>query len=343
MRKSRIVHWLLCLVIALGFYMGEGWFREIMAEKSPLYVYAPSDMKSAFKTALNDAGLKSDYEIVITDDASKANIVVETDKEFDSEYTKIAYTPFVVVYSQEDDNIKRMIKSDLLQDAFFNNSYKEINFNKVVQEVVEEGKWENLGVKDMGHIKVYYPAPDTEYYSDYYNFMLVTVNGGVYPKSEDDLKKAIEQIERFENSDYTEAVSDFDEKIDRTGGFLENTLYLVPEKVAKMLANHNSKYGRLFYPTTTVYVNYYVKADELGSKLVAVFDATHIVSENFYEIIENYGYRNSYDNELGNISDYLCDERDVYNVLHLDAERLTVDSLKNVKQQNPNDTNKNGD
>lgn len=340
MRKSRVLCWLLCLIIALGLFVGESWFKEITAEKPPLYVYAPGDMYSAFKRALKNAGLKGDYTIVMTDDASKANIVVETDKEFDSEYTKMAYSPFVVVYSTEDKNIKSMIKKGLLEDAFFDDRYKEINFNKVIEEVVEEGKWENLGVKDMGTMKVYYPAPSTEYYTDYYNFMLVTVNGGIYPKNESDLKKAMEQIERFENSDYTEAVRDFDEKIDRTGGFMENSLYLVPEKVAANLASGNNKYGRLFYPTTTVYVNYYVKADELGSKLVAVFDEPNTLNGNFYDYIEDFHYRNSWDDMLDGISDYLQDERDVFNVLHLDENRIRPEMLETVNEETLADVQK---
>jgi len=287
-------------------------------------------MKSGFKRALKSAGMKGDYEIIMTDDISKANIVVETGKEFDPEYTKIAYSPFVVVYSTEDKNIKNMGKTGLLKDAFFNDDYKEIDFNMVIKEVVGEGKWSNLGVKDMGAMHVYYPAPDSDYYADYYDFMLVTVNGGIYPKNESELEKAIKQIEEFENSDYTEAVSDFEEKIDRVGGFMENTFFLIPEKEAGDLASGNSKYGRLFYPTTTLYVSWYIKADELGMKLVKVFDDPNTVLGNFYDYIENEEYRNSYDDMLDGITDYLHDERDVYNVMHLDSERIRPGSVAEI-------------
>lgn len=331
MRKSRILHWVICLVVAFALFMGEGWFNAITAEKTPLYVYAPSDMKSAFKRALKSAGMKGDYEIVITDDISKANIVVETGKEFDPNYTKVAYSPFVVVYSTEDKNIKNMGKAGLLKDAFFNDKYKEIDFNMVIKEVIEDGAWSNLGVKDMGTMHVYYPAPGSAYYADYYDFMLVTVNGGIYPKDATELEKAIEQIERFENSDYTEAVSDFEEKLDRVGGFMENTLFLLPEKEAGDLASSNSKYGRLFYPTTTLYVNWYVKADELGMKLVKVFDDPNTFVGNFYDYIEDEEYRNSYDDMLDGITDYLYDERDVYNVIHLDSNRIKPGSMEETK------------
>lgn len=340
MRKGRIWSWIAAIIAALVLSLGEGFFETITAEKNPLYVYAPSDMETAFKRALKCAGLIGEYTIVMTDDMSQANCVVQTGKEFDSEYTKIAYTPFVVAYNKSDSNIKKMVKSGLLEEAFFDNDYHEINFNKVVEEVVEEGKWENFGLKDLGTMKVFYPAPETEYYCDYYDFMLVAVNGGIYPKNESDLEKAMEQIKRFEQSNYTEAVTDFEEKFDRVGGFMENCLYLIPEKVAGDLAGRNSQYGRLFYPTTTVYVNYYVKVDELGSKLVEVFDISGTVNGNFYDYLENENYRNSWDNTLESaMSSYLYEERDVYNVLYLDEGRIKPSDIE-VKDEPPADTQK---
>ena len=328
MRKRRIISWIGAIIAALVLFMGDGVFKNITAEKKPLYVYAPSDMKRAFDRALKCADLNGEYAIVMTEDEPEANIVVQTGKEFDSEYTMIAYTPFVVAYSNSDSNIKKFVKSGLLEEAFFNNSYYEINFNKVVEEVVEEGKWENFGVKDMGTMRVFYPAPETEYYCDFYDFMLVTVNEGIYPKNESDMEEAIQQIHRFEQSDYTEAVTDFEEKFDRVGGFMENCLYLIPEKVAGDLAGRDNKYARLFYPTTTVYVNYYLKVDELGNKLVAVFDMPNTFWGNFYDCIEDNNYRNSWDNILTSISSYLNGDRDVYNVLHLDEERIKPTDIK---------------
>lgn len=337
MRKDRIMSWVGAIIAALVFFVGEGLFEAFTVEKAPLYVYAPSDMETAFKRALKCAGLKGEYTIVMTDDVSKANIIVQTGKEFDSEYTKIAYSPFVVAYNSAGNNIKKFVKSDLLEEAFFNNNYYEINFNKVVEEVIEEGKWENFGVKDLGHMKVFYPSPETEYYCDYYDFMLVTVNGGIYPKTESDMEKAIQQIQRFEESDYTEGVTNFKEKFDRVGGFMENCLYLIPEKVASDLAGRNNQTARLFYPTTTIYVNYFVKADELGSKLVAVFDDPNTVNGNFYDHIEDVEYRNSWDNTLDDISISLNDERDVYNVLPLDGNRIRPSDIE-VKDETTSDT-----
>lgn len=328
MRKSRIFEWILFIIIGIVIIASEGWFKELKDEEASVYVYAPEEMEDAFGRALKLAGLKNDYEIVMTDDISEANISVEMGKEYDSEYTKIAYSPFVVAYSKKDKNIKNMIENGVLQEAFFDDDYNEINFNKVIEEVIGEGRWENLGVKDMGNIMVYYPAPDSEYYTDYYDFMLVTVNGGVYPESESDLRNAMEQIERFENSNYTEGVKNFNEKFNRTGGFMENTLYLIPEQEATMLARDNGKYGRVFYPTTTVYANYYLKADEIGNELVAAFDTPGTFNGNFYNYIAAEAYRSDMKNMLKSFSNYLYEERDVYNVVQLDKNRIRFGALE---------------
>lgn len=325
---KRIIYWILSLIVALGFLYSDTWIDKIFSKKNPLYVYAPEETKPAFKKAIKDSELKSEYKVILTDDISVANLSFETDKEFDSEYTKVAYSPFVVAYSYNDKNISRMIKSGLLQEAFFNDSYKEINFRKVIEEVLGEGNWENFGVKDVGTIKVYYPAPGTKYYSDYYDFMLVTVNGGIYPSTEIDLVNAIEVIKRFEDSNYTEAVEDFDEKLKRTGGFLANSLYLIPEQEAGIIATNNKKHGILFYPTVTVYVNYYVKGDELGQKLIDAFDASEFWHINFYSEIELKNYRSDFKNMLEEVSDYLSYERDVYNVIALDKERLKPEDFE---------------
>lgn len=329
---KRVSCWILFLIISFAFFYGEGWYKNATADKKPLYVYAPEYLENAFKVPLKCSGLNSEYEIVITKDISQANIIIDTDKEFDSDFFKIAYSPFVVVYSQEDDNLKDMIKAGLLQEASFNDDYYEINFKMVIEEVLAEGKWKNLGVENQDILRVFYPAPGSKYYTDYYDFMLVTINGGAYPKNETELKSAMEKIKLFENSVYTEGVVDFGEKLLRSGGFLEDTLFLMPEQEAERIDEKYKKYGRLFYPTVTVYVDYYLKADELGYKLVEAFYEYTFWDGSFYDQIENYAYRNEVDSELDDFTGYLYHDRDAYNVLNLDSNRIRPESVNGFEE-----------
>lgn len=323
MRKNRIILWIVCLIVAFGLVKGETFIREkFFTEKTPVYVYAPEDMKYAFKRALKFAGMKSDYKIVMTDEKVKANLIVENDKEFDSEYTKIAFSPFVVAYSTDNECLKALKKSEVLKEAFFDNRYYDIDFLKVIEEVIEDGRWENFRLKNLGKIKIYYPSRKTSYWADFYDFMLVTVNNGVYPKTETEIKNAMEKIEMFENSSCTEAITDFGEKIERNGGFLENAFFILPEKDVAELAKKHGETARLFYPITTVYYNYYIKIDEIGSRLMKHFEDISSWGNGFYYDLKVYSYRNTFYSELNGITDRLFDERDVYNVLHLEPDRI---------------------
>ena len=86
--RNRIVCWILCLAIALGLFFHQEVKNfvdeKFLVEKASIYVYAPEDMESSFERALKMSGMKKTHEIVMTDDEAKANIVVNTQKEYDS-------------------------------------------------------------------------------------------------------------------------------------------------------------------------------------------------------------------------------------------------------------------
>lgn len=330
--KSRILCWILCISIALGFFYGGDFIKEKLSqEKTPVYVYAHEDMESGFKRALKMAGMKSTHKIVMTDDETKANIVVTTQKEYNSEYEKIAFSPFVVAYNKEDNYASKMKKSGLLIHSKYSeeeDGYLEIDFLQVINEVIGNGSWEKFGLPNKGNLEVFYPAESTPYWSDFYDFMLVTVNNGKYPETEEEMKNAMEQIEKFENSKYTEAVKDFKDKIRRTEGFSANSLWIIPEKLAEDLTTESTKNARLFYPTITTYLNYYIKCDEIGSKIKSCFNEGGFSGATFYSRLNTWDFRNSEYPKIDSISDYLYYEKDSYNVLILEKDRIKPISEK---------------
>ena len=325
--KNRVFCWILCLAIAFGLVNGEDFIRErFLQEKTPVYVYAPEDMESGFKRALKMSGMKYTHKIVMTDDETKANIIVNTQKEYDSEYEKIAFSPFVVAYNTEDNYASKMKKSGLLVKSKYaeddSDDYLEIDFLQIINEVIGNGSWEKFGLKNKGNIEVFYPDKSTPYWSDFYDFMLVTVNNGKYPETEEEMKTAVEQIEKFENSKYTGAVENFEEKLQRTEEFTANCLWIIPEKVVSEIAYDNNKYATLFYPTTTTYLNYYIKCDEIGSKIKSCFNEDGFWCSTFYSKLAGNDFRSVEYPKLETISDYVYYEKDSYNGLVLDYERL---------------------
>lgn len=312
MRGKRISQWLIAILVATLFLWGESFFNWLLEEKPPITVCAPEDMKSAFENALSYSDLAFEYEIVMTDDKDGADIIVDYGKENDASYKKLAFSPFVIAYNPHDSCFKALKKAETVVPSEYNNSFYEINFLKVINEVIEQGQWENLGITDHGQIHLFYPDKTTPYWHDFYNFMLLVVNNGKYPKTELEMTRAIQMIERFEKSECTEAVVSFDEKIERTDGFAENSIYVIPEKTVYDLASDHSTKVRLFFPFVTTNFNYYVQGvSENGINVV------NNMTKKSYSKLEYYEYRNEYFYELGNEYNAVYDERDVYQVVEI--------------------------
>lgn len=317
MRAKRIFQWVMAIIIASIFLFGEGFFTELMKEKTPITVYAPGDMESAFKSALSNSGLSTEYKIVMVNDQNGADIVVDYGKENDETYERFVFSPFVIAYNTSDSCFKALKKAETVVPSEFNKSFYEIDFLKVIDEVIEEGKWENLGLNDHNQIRLFYPAESTVYWHDFYNFMLLTVNGGTYPKTEAEMTRAIQKIERFVKSECTEAVTSFDEKIERTDGFAENAFYVIPEKTVYDLTKDHNKSTRLFFPLATVNFNYYVKGvSEAGANVV------NNLYNKSYSKLEYYDYRSEYYYELGDDYSKVYDERDVYQIIEVPKENF---------------------
>ena len=313
MRKSRILFWFICLIIAVLLIIGNEFVSgNIIKEKKAITVYAPKDMDSAFKVALRKTELSKNYKIVMVEDEN-ADICVGYAKENDKQYSKFAFSPFIVAYNHEDKYYKEMKKAEVLKLSQYNDRLYEIDLQRIINEVISEGEWQNLGIKDLQKIKIFYPSEDTVYYNDFYDFMLVTVNNGIYPIEEECLKKATDMIKKFEESPYTEAVSDFSTKVKRVGGFPNNVLWIIPEKTAYELAYYNGKkrYVRVLYPINTVYFNYYIKGNELGEKLI-----NEAEESNFYKLLNKSNYRNDYTSDV-KLKDAVFGARDEYNVVDI--------------------------
>lgn len=314
-RTKRLIFWALCICISLILgYINNEYYKE----KAKVMVYAPEDMKKAFSAALKEAGLSSNYRIVITTEKEKADICVDYSKENDESYTKFAFSPFVVSYNTEENHIKDLKEAGVLIESEYYTSekYYDIDFKKVVDEVIEEGKWENLGVDDkkLTTIKIFYPAESTIYWDDFYDFMLVTVNNGNYPETLEELENAEEYVERFFKSSFTEPVTDFEEQVVRTNGFPESSFYVFPEKLGFDVSSDTGNYTRFFYPTTTVNFNYYLRATtDLGKKVV-----NSIEDSDFYKKLNNKKYRSKLETSIDvGLFDNVYDSRDAYRVIEV--------------------------
>lgn len=325
MRKKRLTQWGIAIVISIVLIIGDKIITNaFFTERNPVTVYAPEDMKSAFKSALKTADLSSEYKIVITDNATEADITIGYGKENEAEYTKIAFSPFVIGYNKKDTYFKQLWKAGILIPNKYDEDFYEMDFLKVIEEAIGSGKWENLGVKDQETLKIFYPDKDTPYWHDFYNFMLLTINGGTYPETPTEMTKAVETMEKFENSSFTESVINFDEQIVRTSGFASNILYVLPEKTLYDLAVDNEQTTRVFFPLKTSYFNYFVKGNsDIGKKVVDNFndDSCSSLKTNDYRSSSEYKLNNSYSSVL--------DERDTFQAVEIPKDNFFTGNYSN--------------
>lgn len=325
MRKTRITQWITAVLVAVLLIGVQGLFTNvILVEKAPVMVYAPEDMKSAFTELLKNASMSSEYKIVITNDESNADISVAYAMENDPQYTKFAFSPFVVGYNTDKDAFKKLKEAETLLPNEFNKDYFEIDLLKVINTVINNGEWTNLGIEDNGKINLFYPDRSTIYWHDFYNFMLLVINGGTYPETDSEMKNAVSTMNTFEASIYTEAVSNLEEKIVKTNGFSINSLYILPEKTLLKLSSDKGENVRLFYPFITSDFNYYyIGRTEIGKNLLSQ------VSSNFYSKLISSDYRST-EKQLSNDYRSVYDARNVYASKEIPKENFfTIDNTEN--------------
>ena len=288
-------------------------------EKQVITVNAPADMERAFYDALLVAEMEDTHRIVMTDQTD-ANICVGYGMQNDESYQKIAYTPFVVAYNTSSDNQKKLKKAEVFVESPYDEDLLEVDVLKIINEAIGEGKWANFELKDEIELKVFYPSEDSVYWNDFYNFLLVTVNEGVYPKTESEKENADEIIKQFLDSEYTEGVTDFYEQVERTGGFPTSAFYILTEKDVLDICGKQSKNANIYYPINTVYFNYYVKGDDVGMQLINVLDKVKegfFYNDDFYARLADVGYRSAQYSKLTKSEGYAYYERDVYNVVKI--------------------------
>lgn len=315
-RSKRIRQWIITAIVALTIF-GIGQLVEYIEnrpEKQTITVYAPSDMEEAFENALKESLLKKTHKLVMSDDPN-SSICVAYGKQGDTSYQKFAFSPFTVAYDSGSSYLKKLTKSGVCQPSAYNDDYYEIDFLKIINEAVGEGKWDNLGIEKQDKIKVFYPAQGSVYWNDFHDFLLVTLNDGRYPQDEAEMQKAEQTINRFVSSEYTYGVSDFQEQVKRTGGFPSTVIYILPEKEARDFCVSDYT-ARFLFPKNTVYFNYYVKGDEAGKQIIEAFDNSSIWRLEFYDMLSRKYYRTSKFSELKEIGN-AYGEGNIYNVVQI--------------------------
>ena len=254
--KRLIILWGILIIL---FFVEVIAFKFFLPRKA-LTVNAHKGMRSAFQVVLNKTELGKNYKIKISS-SETADIIVECDKKDDESYSKIAYSPFVVVFCKDDDLYSSLKKSKLLRTSKYEDDYCDFNLEKLINGVLDNKKMKELGFLSEATICV--PSEKSKYWSDFYNLMLITVNKGVYPKDENQIQELKQKIDSFLNSKKVSKFNDLNEQLIRTNYFSKGAVYIIPEQEARYYNSDQSKYCKFCYPLYTCLLYTSDAADEL--------------------------------------------------------------------------------
>lgn len=319
--KKRIVVWIFAILIGIVMVKYSNYIESKTkpVEKQNITVCAPADMEKAFKRALSFSSLKDTHRIVMIEDKN-ADICVDYAKQNDEQYQKFAFSPFIVAYDTDSDYFNDLKKANVCVQARYDKNNYEIDFSRIIEEAIGQGEWSNLGIANQGKIIIFYPDETSEYWNDFYDFLLVNANNGEYPENEQDMEKAEEIVKQFVESKYTEDISDFSEQVTRTGGFPSTVFYVLPEQKAAQICYEQSIYSRFLYPQYTVYMNFYVKGNDLGKQVISAFETNDFLYGSFYYKLKNEYYRTVNNSKLGTIYSNIYDGRDEFNVVKIPSQ-----------------------
>lgn len=330
-RGKRVFAWIIASVFAFLCFSGtiEKIVSGFISEKSYINICAPSFTQKAWNEAIKASGLSGSYKGMIVDNPEDAEILVEYSKEGDMRYTLFAYSPFVIAVNNDNGYFKDLKNTNLITPSEFNSDYYELELMEIISEVNGQCLWENLGINDNGKIRVYYPAESTVYWHDFYNFLLLTVNGGIYPSTKQEMDNAAQTVQKFLDSQYTEGVTEYKEKIIRTGGVPTNVIYLGTEESLRRAMDSLNYTACMLFPKVTSNFNLYVTSNtELGANVVGGMESK------FYDKLAGCYFRSTVVSSLYSKSDHFTGLRNVYEVQQIpDENYFTMNFSENTSEK----------
>lgn len=313
--KTRIITWLMAIVVAAVFMLISSW-TYVNPNPTTILVKAPDRMIYAFEKVFDDLKLDKDYVIEATDDETKANFVVR--EGMNQEGKLIAYSPFVAVFNSESDYEKSLIEKEIFVTSEVDSNYNDFDFSKVIQEALSE-----KGTQ----FKIYYPSKDSDSWEEFYNLMLFTVNDGYYPSTAEELEKAKQTTEQFLNSRYAEPYNN--NAIERSNGIPKNSIYIMAyADLARVYKQSGGFSCRIMYPKTTVYHSYYATYDELGK---LVYDSIYTKYDSFSistkaigcYYFRTQGYHAKYDTGVYSVGSNVYGLRNYFNAIEIPGTNIS--------------------
>lgn len=241
MRKSRIIFWIISLVICSIFIIihKKSENKIPYEQKEITYAYCNNSLiQKELKKVIEDSSFGNNHRVVFTGDKSKAEIAL-TDQ-YDKGYKKVRYSPLVIAFDTE--SYKSYKKNKYF--STINSSYR-INFKKVINSTLE-GKWKD---------KIYCPELDTVEGKLFFDFLLSTINDGSYP-NEKNMDKCVQKANQFLESNIVIQTDSLQRLKNKKCA--EKELYVIFENDINSMDDEDYDFD-ISYPKDTIVHTWYIK------------------------------------------------------------------------------------
>ena len=248
MRKGRLICWIISLVICavIIFFIKKEESRIPYEEKTPLNVYCNKEFQKQTKEMLEKSDFGDTHRVVFTDNKDTAEFVL-TDRitNKDVGYEKIGWTPLIVAFDNTTKNkVKNYIKEGYLIESESNYTSYTINFKKIIDSTLSN-EWND---------KIYCPKLDTREGELFFDFLLVNINSGKYPKNDEELERCTKTANEFLSSNIV-IQCDTKERLENKQ-IVENEIFIIFEKDIYNMSDDNYQF-EISYPTDTVLYEIY--------------------------------------------------------------------------------------
>ena len=279
----------------------ENFFKDEFDEKSKLYKYYNYTISSN----------PEDSDLILTSDINAIN----TKKN----YSVKGYSPLIICLEDSKD-LNNYLKSKSKKGFLTCNSSSKIkntssdeivcDFSIIINAVLEGKNWSDLGGNN-DKIKIYCPLENTVDGNLFYQFLLITINDGRYPK--DNLTEIEEKANTFLNSSNV-IQTDVADKISKLGdSSIGNDIYCLFEEDFLSAANSEADIS-IAYPAVTVSKNIYLQFNnsKLKKGLTDAFKGNLFEDSVFSDLYYSEFYRSS-DHQISSRQDINFNVKDGFN------------------------------
>ena len=285
--KQKYRFWVIGIIIAMIFTVISNISKAPEpAERTVITINAPENMQSGFQKTLEKLKVEKQYELQYTDNPN-ANFTVSEGSNANGEL--IAYSPFVAVFNSDEKLYDNLVKEEIFVPSKVDSDWDDFDFKKIMDQSLST---------DGSSFKIYYPSQDSDYWDEFYNFLLFTANDGYYPKAGTNMEETVKTVEEFLICKNVEPVSI--NSLKRINSIPQNSIYFITYADLAYIYRTSGISGFIvMYPKTVVYHSYYMAYDETGKILYDFLSQSH---ESFfggcydtvgYDMLYYYSYLNT--------------------------------------------------